>query len=81
MVRRPIVGHDWIAFSIVFTGHGNTLEGGERCAATDARRGVVFGEYEFAPGKQQGVSLDWQPAAGGSLPTEILFVEKLVRVQ
>jgi hypothetical protein len=40
------------------------------------RWGIYLGEYEFAPDKQQGVSLDWQPAAGGSLPEEILFVEK-----
>ena len=39
------------------------------------RWGIYIGEYEFAPGKQQGVLLDWQPTAGGSLPAEILFVE------
>ena len=37
---------------------------------------IYLGEYDFAPGKRQGVSFDWQPGSGGSLPVEILFVEK-----
>ncbi len=42
----------------------------------DTRWGIYVGNYEFEPGKRQGVSLKWEAAEGGSLPTEVMFVEE-----
>jgi hypothetical protein len=42
----------------------------------DPRWGIYIGTYDFAPGRQEGVSLDWKPQAPGNLPAEIVFLEQ-----
>ena len=42
----------------------------------DPRWGIYLGTYEFAAGTGQGATLEWSPGKAGSLPAEILFLEK-----
>jgi len=41
----------------------------------DLRWGIDLGVYEFAPGKHEGLVLDWRSGAPGSLPAEVIFLE------
>jgi parallel beta-helix repeat protein len=42
----------------------------------DPRWGIYLGAYDFAAGDGQGVTVTWDAAKQGSMPEEILYVEK-----